>query len=181
MSPRLGRAALLVLALAPGCREGDAVGRTGSRLEVRWAGADSARLGAPATAEWCDSLDLLEIRAVAGDTGIELALYRRGGIAPGRYPIHRPEVAAGTRPGAAVGLRLLSQTAVRGYQGTEGEVVVRREPDGALAGDFTARATAVAGGGRLKLTGSFDGLRPRRTPPGGCYAPPPPDTSAGVH
>lgn len=125
---------------------------------------------------------MLEIRAVAGDTGIELALYRRGGIVPGRYTIHRPEVAASTRPGAAVGLRLFSQTAVRGYQGTEGEVAVRREPDGALAGDFIARASAIAGGGRLKLTGSFDGLRPHPVTRG-CYAPPPPppDTSAGVH
>jgi hypothetical protein len=178
---RFGRAALLLLALAPGCRQDDAGGKSGARLEVRWAGADSARFGAPATAEWCDSLDLLEIRAAAGDTGIELALYRRGGIVPGRYTIHRPEVAASTRPGAAVGLRLFSQTAVRGYQGTEGEVAVRREPDGALAGDFTARASAVAGGGRLKLTGSFEGLRPRPTSHRGCYAPPPPDTSAGVH
>ena len=84
MSRRFGGAALLVLALAPGCRQGDAGGKSGARLEVRWAGADSARFGAPATAEWCDSLDLLEIRAAAGDTGIELALYRRGGIVPGR-------------------------------------------------------------------------------------------------
>jgi hypothetical protein len=181
MSRRLGRAALLVLALAAGCREGDAGGKRGARLEVRWAGADTAGFGAPATAEWCDSLDLLEIRAVAGDTGIELALYRHGGIATGRYTIRRPEVAASTRPGAAVGLRLFSETAVRGYQGIGGEVSVRREADGALGGEFTAGASAVEGGGRLKLTGSFEGLRPRPTSHRGCYAPPPPDTSAGVH
>lgn len=180
MTGRLGGAALLALVLASGCRRGDAGEARGPRLEVHWTGADTATLAAPAIAEWCDSLGLLEIRAAAGDTGIELVLYRSGGIGPGKYPIHRPEAAAGAAPSAAVGLRWFSQTAVRGYQSNDGEVSVRQAPDGALAGGFTARATAVGGGRSLKLTGSFEGIRPHPTTRG-CYAPPPPDTSAGVH
>jgi hypothetical protein len=171
---------LLVLAFAAGCRRGDAGERGGGRLEVHWTGADTATFRAPAVAEWCDSLHLLEIRAVAGDTGIELALYRPGGITPGKYPIRRPDAAASAPPAAAVGLRWFSRTEVRGYQGFEGEMSVRQAPDGALAGGFTARASAVTGSRRLKLTGSFEGLRPHPATRG-CYAPPPPDTSAGVH
>jgi hypothetical protein len=180
VSPRLGGAALLLLAFAPGCRRGDIAEKSGPRLEVRWTGADTAGFAAPATVEWCDSLNLLETRAVAGDAGVELALYRRGGISPGSYPIRRPDTAATAQPAAAIGLRWFSETAVQGYQSSDGEVSVQRAPGGAVAGRFTAKASAVGGSGRLELAGSFEGVRvhPEAS---GCHAPPPRDTSAGVH
>jgi hypothetical protein len=171
---------LTLLWLTGGCDTGDAGSAGGGRLEARWTGADTAAFAAPATAEWCDSLGLLEIRATAGDTGVALAVYRRGGIAPGHYPIRPPDSAGTAPPAAAVGLRWFSQTAVQGFQATGGELSVRRGPGGALAGIFTAKASAVTGGKQLTVTGSFEGIRASPAARG-CYAPPPPDTSAGVH
>jgi hypothetical protein len=178
---RAARGTLLaLLCLAAGCDTGDAGPASSGRLEVRWTGADTAAFAAPATAEWCDSLSLLEIRATAGDTGVGLAVYRRGGIAPGHYPIRPPDSAGMAPPAAAVGLRWFSQTAVQGFQATGGALSLRRGPDGALAGTFAAKANAVNGGKRLTVTGSFEGVRASPAARG-CYAPPPPDTSAGVH
>jgi hypothetical protein len=168
-----------LLWLVAGCGTG-AGPASGGRLEVHWTGADTATFAAPATAEWCDSLGLLEIRASGGDTGVALAIYRRSGIEPGRYPIRPPDSAGTAPPAAAVGLRWFSQTAVQGFQGTSGELSLRRAPDGALAGIFAAKADAVTGGKRLSVTGSFEGLRASPAARG-CYAPPPPDTGAGVH
>lgn len=179
MSRTIRGSALLVLGLAVGCRTRGAE-ETGGRLVVRWTGASTAAFAAPATAEWCDSLNLLEIRAIAGDTGVGLAVYHQGGIAPGTYRVYKPEL-AGTRPAAAaVGLRWYTQTAVQGFQGTSGELSLRREPDGTLAGGFSARATSITNAGGLTVTGSFEGLR-ERPATRGCYAPPPPDTSERVH
>jgi hypothetical protein len=179
MSRRIHGPALLVLGLAAGCRMQGA-DEAGARLEVRWTGASTAAFAAPASAEWCDSLNLLEIRAIAGDTGVGLAVYHQGGLAPGTYRVYKPEL-AGTMPAAAaVGLRWYSQTAVQGFQGTSGELSLRRAPDGTLAGSFNAKATSITGAGRLTVTGSFEGLR-ERPATRGCYAPPPPDTSVRVH
>jgi len=170
------RALVTALGLAAGCTAGDAGGLGGPRLEVRWTGADTAAFGARATAEWCDSLKLLEIRAMAGDTGVGLALYPRGGIEPGTYPIRRPEVADTTPPAAAIALRWFSQAAVRGFRGDSGELSLRRVAGGALSGRFSATAHAVSGGERLSLTGSFDGLHARPAARG-CAAPPPPGSA----
>jgi hypothetical protein len=182
----LGRHALVaVLGLAGGCKAGGAGGLDGPRLEVRWTGADTAAFSARATAEWCDSLKLLEIRAMAGDTGVGLALYPRGGLEPGVYPIRRPEIADTTPPAAAVALRWFSQAAVRGFRGDSGELSLRRAPGGTFSGQFTATAHAVLGGERLSLTGSFDDLR-ERPATRGCATPRPdpapalPDSTQGV-
>ena len=50
----------------------------GPRLTVRWTGADTAAFGPSAIAERCDTLHLIEIRAISGDTGLGLALYDSG-------------------------------------------------------------------------------------------------------
>lgn len=164
------------LGLAAGCRGGEDGAPTGARLEARWTGADTSAFGAPATAEWCDSLELLEIRAIAGDTGIGIALYPREGIASGVYPVRPPEAADSVPPSAAVGLRWFSETSVQGYQADSGQVALTRGADGALSGRFTATAHAIAGRGQLTLTGSFDDLRQRPATRGCSRAPPPPPT-----
>ncbi len=172
--------ALMLAVVAAGCRM-DAVSRApASRLEIRWTGTDTAAFSAPATAEWCDSLHLLDVRAIAGDTGVGLAIYSPDAIAPGTYPVRRPEAAAGTPPSVAVALRWYSKTAVKGFQGTGGRLSLRRAPDGTLAGSFTAKAAAITVRGDLTVVGSFEGLR-ERPATRGCYTPPPPDTSAGVN
>jgi hypothetical protein len=133
--------------------------RTGPRLTVRWTGADTAAFGASATAERCDTLHLIEIRAIAGDTGVGLALYDSGTVRPGSYPIRPPAAADSAAPAAALAVRWFSQTAVQGFQGDSGQLSLRRAADGDLSGTFTAKAHAISGSGRLELTGSFDDLR----------------------
>jgi hypothetical protein len=167
-----------VLGLAAGCERGEKGKRTGARLEARWTGADTAAFGGPATAEWCDSLNLLEIIAIAGDTGIEIALYPRDSIATGAYPVHPPAAADTLPPSAAVGLRWFAQSSVQGFRGESGEVSLTRASDGLLSGRFRARAHAISGNGRLTITGSFDDLRQRPATNGCSTAPPHPAAPA---
>ncbi|HUR93811.1 MAG TPA: hypothetical protein VMY76_04480 [Gemmatimonadales bacterium] len=156
---RLSWAAAIAVAAAA-CRQGG-LARAESRLEVQWTGADTSRFSASATADWCDSLNLLEILAVAGDTGIGIALYPRDSLASGLYPIQPPDAADSVPPSAAIGLRWFSETSVQGYQADSGQVSMTRTAGGALSGRFTATARAITGKGRLRLTGSFEDLRQR--------------------
>ena len=150
---------LACLGVLLACTTAGDSGRTGPRLTVRWTGADTAAFGAAATAERCDTLHVVEIRAISGDTGVGLALYDSGTLQSGTYPIRPPERADSAAPAAAVGLRWFAKTAVQGFQGDSGEVSVRRSGNGVLSGTFTAKAHAINGAGGLQLTGSFDGLR----------------------
>ena len=175
MRPAFVRMALLA-GLATGCGSGEGRPLTGPRLEASWTGADTATLSAPGTAAWCDTLRVLEIVAIAGDTGIGIAVYPSDSIASGRYRVRPPAVADSLPPAAAVGLRWFSETAVQGFQGDSGEVTLTRTPGGVLSGRFTAAARAIVGNGRLTLTGSFDDLRAIPATRGCSTAPiPPPD------
>ena len=178
VAPR--RALLMCLGVVLACTNAGDGGRTGPRLTVRWTGADTAAFDAAATAERCDTLHVVVIRAISGDTGVGLALYDSGTLRSGTYPIRPPEKADSAVPAAALGLRWFAKTAVQGFQGTSGQLSLRRESDGTLAGTFSAKATAITGRGGLTVAGSFEGLR-EHPAPRGCYAPPPPDTSAGVN
>jgi hypothetical protein len=155
---------LLALALGTGagCRPRIRAERAdGARLQVHWTGADTADFSASAVAERCDSLELLEIRATSGDTGIALALYRSGPVEPGDYPIRPPAQARATLPSAALALRFTARTSVLGFRGDSGKISLRRSAAGELFGSFRAGASAAAGRGRLTLDGSFEGLRVR--------------------
>ena len=174
---RAARHALVAcLSVALACAKPDAGTRSGPRLTVRWTGADTAAFGASATAERCDTLHLIEIRAISGDTGLGLALYDSGTVRPGSYPIRLPGGADRVAPAAALALRWFSKTAVQGFQGDSGQVMLRRAANGNLSGTFTAKAHAINSSGRLHLTGSFEGLRVVPAPRG-CV-PPPPDSTA---
>ena len=81
------------LGVALACAKPEPGTRTGPGLTVRWTGADTAAFGAAATAERCDTLHLIEIRAVSGDTGVGLVLYDSGTVRPGAYPIRPPAAA----------------------------------------------------------------------------------------
>ena len=157
---RAARHALVAcLSLALACAKTDGGTRSGPRLTVRWTGADTASFGASATAERCDTLHLIEIRAISGDTGLGLALYDSGTVRPGSYPIRLPGETDRVAPAAALALRWFSKTAVQGYQGESGNVTLRRAANGDLSGTFTAKASSINSSARLGLTGSFDGLR----------------------
>jgi hypothetical protein len=147
------------LGVALACTRPEQGTRAGPRLTVRWTGADTAAFGASATAQRCDTLHLIEIRAISGDTGVGLALYDSGTVRPGSYPIRPPASADSAAPAAALAVRWFSRTAVQGFQGDSGRLSLRRAADGELSGTFTAKAHAISGSGHLELAGSFDGLR----------------------
>ena len=104
----LGRLAAIGLMLGMACSRDNPAGSPGSTLEVEWVGSDTGKLVAPVTAEWCDSLRMLELRAVQGDTGIALVLYPADSLAAGPYRMLPPERAKATRPSAALALRFRS-------------------------------------------------------------------------
>jgi hypothetical protein len=130
------------------------------RLSVHWTGSDTATFSSAAAAEWCASLHLLEIRAIAGDTGAGIVLYPADTVGPGVYPVRRPDVAdTSLPPSAAVALRWASRTMIMGYQADSGRVTVERTPDARLAGRFSVHARPLSTGSLLKATGSFEHLR----------------------
>ncbi|HEX2220811.1 MAG TPA: hypothetical protein VHG35_18575 [Gemmatimonadales bacterium] len=150
-----GCLAMAALALQACSRDAAPVPRGGS-LEVEWVGTDTGKLTAPAVAEWCDSLQVLELRAMHGDTGIALALYPTDSMAPGEYRVVAPERGDSVRPAAAVALRWFAETSIRGFRSDSGSVSLTATGPG--AGRFGARLRSVEEGDRLRVTGSFTGL-----------------------
>lgn len=135
----------------------------GPWLESDWTGTDTGRISAPATAEWCDSLRVLEIRALQGDSGIAIAIFSERNPRAGRYPI-RPPPRAGTdssRQGAAVAVRWFAETAIKGFRGDSGEVRLERSTSGVVSGRFDAHLSAVNATDRLTIQGTFRELRER--------------------
>jgi hypothetical protein len=105
------------------------------------------------TAEWCDERRALEIRGVAGDTGLGLVLYPVDTIDADSYRIVLPEGADTLPPTAAIALRVFSTNTIQGYQGDSGSVALERDKDGELSGVIDARARSVVSGQQLTLTG----------------------------
>ncbi|MGH7579543.1 MAG: hypothetical protein ACREM9_05180 [Gemmatimonadales bacterium] len=144
----------------------------GGSLQVEWIGSDTGQLSAPAIAEWCDSLGLLELRAIHGDTGIALVLYPsdsgpQAGTtpSPGDYPVVIPQRADSARPAAAIALRWFAETSIRGFRGDTGSVALEATGPGAVAGKFSAALRSATEGSRLTITGSFKGLTIAPAPP----------------
>jgi hypothetical protein len=175
----LGRGALALLVVGCGGREPKA--GDGPRLELQWTGADTGRMAGPATAEWCEPLQVLEINGVAGDTGIAIALYPRDSIRPDSYPVVPPERADSTPPAAAVALRYFAETAVKGYQGDSGRVLVSVPAPGRLSGRFSASLKSASDGTRLRATGAFRDLRVVPATRGCIPRPSRPPADTGVH
>ena len=176
----LGRllAAGLVGALA--CASDEPADPPAGSLHVEWTGADTGKLSAPAVAEWCDSLALLEIRAIHGDTGIALLIYPSDSgadsVRPGTYAVVTPKRAAGARPASAIAMRWFAETSIRGFSGDSGTVLLQAAGGG--AGQFSAHLRSPSEGSRLTLTGSFKGLTVTPAPPG-CAGEPPPAADEG--
>jgi hypothetical protein len=148
----------LVLAGVTGCdRQRPSRGGAG-QLDVRWSGSEHGRLSGRATAEWCRVLRLLEIRAIRGDTGIALGIYPADTVAQGKYRVIDPARAESLPPAAAVALRWAAQTAIKGFQGETGSVVLERSPTGDLSGRFAAATRSVTDTQHVFIDGSFRGL-----------------------
>jgi hypothetical protein len=146
------------LILMAACSRAEPAAPVGGRLEVQWVGSDTGKLVAPAVAEWCDSLRMLQVRAVHGDTGIALVLYPVDSATPGRYPLVPPQRRDSTRPSAALAIRWFAETSIRGFRSDSGAVSVAALGPGTGSGTFGGRLRSVTEGSLLRLTGSFQGL-----------------------
>ena len=164
------------LLLLAACDQSGSQQLQAGRLDAHWTGADTGKISAPAAAEWCGDRRLLEIRAVQGDTGLGLALFAMDSIATDSYPVVDPSRADSSPPSARVALRLFSQTAVKGFQGDSGTVILKRSgSSGPLSGTVSARARSVLNGQQIRLRGRFERVAvvPQMR---GCI-PEPPDTT----
>ncbi|MGH7527818.1 MAG: hypothetical protein ACREMX_14065 [Gemmatimonadales bacterium] len=172
--------AIGLLAGALACAQSEPRTARGASLEADWTGRDTGRIAAPAVAEWCDTLRVLEIRATQGDSGIALAFYPSGALVSGSYPLRPPERADSVRPGAAVALRWFGETMIRGFRGDSGAVELDRSPAGALSGRFTASMLSTTDTGRLVLRGSFRALSVKSGTRGCTARPARPAADTGV-
>jgi hypothetical protein len=153
----------------------------GPRVVVRWTGTDSGRIDSPASAEWCDTLHLLEIRALEGDTGIGVAVYPKGVLQPGRYRVVRPELADTSRPAAAVALRWFAETSIRGFKAESGAVVLERSAPGKYSGRMEAFTKSVTDNAHVTVRGTLHELTVRPARSGCVPRPPRPDSGPGIH
>ncbi len=136
-----------------GCDAGRKSG--GGRLEANWSGAgEQGKAELPAQAVWCPRLGLLEVTAVAGDTGVAIGLYVPDQPVPGPYPVAGNVPPAGAGPTAAVAARWFSEAAVHGFQGDSGLVTMQAK-DGGWVGRFTLRMREIGGEATLDLRGTF--------------------------
>ena len=110
------------------------------------------------TAEWCGERRALEIRGVAGDTGVGLLLYPVDTIDADSYRVVLPEAADTHPPAAAIALRVYSTNTIQGYQGDSGTVILERAKDGELSGVIEARARSVVNDQLLIVTGKVRDL-----------------------
>lgn len=167
---RLGIALVITVSLLGACRQRSGTGGGSGHLDARWTGTEPGRVSGPATAEWCALRKLLEIRALQGDTGIALALYPADSVVAGEYRVLDPPKAESLPPAAGVALRWLTQTAIRGFQGESGTVVLERSGSGTLSGRVSAGARSVTDTQRVAINGTFRDLTV--TPQSrGCTAP----------
>jgi hypothetical protein len=140
------------------------------QIDVRWRGSDSGSLSRAATAEWCSASRLLEIRGITGDTGFAIAIYPTDTVTGGQYRVMDPAQADSSRPAAAIALRWVALTSIKGFQGESGSVVLQRLPSGVLSGQVAAAVRSVADTQRLTIDGSFQDLS-IRAPARGCSGP----------
>ena len=156
---RAGRGLALAIALiaAAGCDRLTGGAERAPRLIVAWTGSDTGKLAARVVAEWCDSLQALEIRGVQGDSGLALLLYPRGALQADSYPVRLPDRADSTRPSAAIGARWFGETAIKGYQGERGAVILT-EGGTRVSGRLRARMRSINDRERLQLEGTFAGV-----------------------
>jgi hypothetical protein len=159
MAPRSFLALLLLLTA---CRPAPTPAESAGRLEVSWDGSPDGTLSAPAAADWCGLRQVLEIRALKGDTGMALALYPGKVLAPGTYPVVDPVRAESLPPAAGIAVRWLAKNLVQGFQGDSGRVTLERSGPGRFSGSVTARARSVVDTQRITLEGTFRDLVVRR-------------------
>jgi hypothetical protein len=133
-----------------------ALGRAEGRLEATWTGAEKGQMSGAATAVWCRATRIAQITALQGDTGLGILIHPTDSLAAGRYSIVEPASARTTAARATLGLRLLTQVAVVGYQGRAGTLTLDRLERSRISGRFEAKANVVGTtAGSISLSGRF--------------------------
>jgi len=153
------------MALVPlvACRAKTAAGE----IEATWAGsADShGRFRSAATASWCDSLRMLELTGVKGDTGLALAVYPESAVTAGAYPARDPLKPDSARPGVAAAARWFTQTAISAFRSDSGGLDLT-SGTGAVSGEFGFRMMSPQGNDTVRLQGRFVQVSVSRGGPG---------------
>lgn len=148
---------LLAAACTGGARERPAdAPPPGGVMQVRWSGTDTGQMRAPGAAQWCQPGALLQLTAVQGDTGLGLVLYPKEKVVPGQYPIVTPTATDTVVPRAAVAVRWLAPTVLRGFQGFDGVITVRQVGQGRVSGTFRGKLRAMTAQDSLIVAGTFD-------------------------
>ncbi len=131
-------------------------GRAEGRLEATWSGAEKGQMSGAATAIWCSAKRIAQITALQGDTGLGILIHATDSLAAGRYSIVEPAIARTDAPRASLGLRLLTQLAVVGYQARSGTLMLDRVEHTRISGRFDAKAhSATAAAGSISVAGRF--------------------------
>lgn len=159
------RKAMLLVAWLGACHSGPKGASGAGKLDVRWTGREPGSISAPATASWCASRHMLEVRSIQGDTGLALALYPAETLTAGVYRVVDPPRAESLPPAASVALRWLTAKVVQGFRGDGGTVRLERSSSGQVSGEVSARARSVVDTQRLTISGTFRNLTLRPGPP----------------
>ena len=167
--------ALLVLGAlaAAGCNPFSPTGTLSAHWETH---ADTASIVMPVTATWCVGPGRLDLRAVAGDTGLGVAIYPAdSGALAGSYDILEPGGPVSIRPSAAAAVRWMGKVQVQGWWGDSGNVTLTGGRARGLAGDGRARLVSGLGRDSLGLLEfSFRGVQVRADTLCDAKVPPPP-------
>jgi hypothetical protein len=130
--------------------------REEGRLEASWTGAEKGGMSGKATAIWCRRAGIAQLTAVQGDTGIGLLIHPTDSLVAGQYPIVEAASARAKAPAATLGLRLMTQIAVVGYQARGGRLTLERVRGARISGRFDAKANVVtAEAGAITVNGRF--------------------------
>ena len=159
------RKAMVLIAWLAACQSASKGAGGAGRLDVRWTGRDPGSMSAPASASWCASRHMLEVRSIQGDTGLALALYPAETLTAGVYRVVAPPRAESLPPAASVALRWLTPKVVQGFRGDGGTVRLERSSSGQVSGQVSARARSVVDTQRLTISGTFRDLTLRPEPP----------------
>jgi hypothetical protein len=145
-------------------------GQEKGRLEANWTGGDKGRMSGHATALWCGAGKTAQLTAIQGDTGLGFLIHATDSLVAGRYPIVDAASARARAPSAALGLRLIAQAAVVGYQGRSGTLTLEQVGGARISGRFDAKAIPAAmSAGSISVNGRFLDVA---VAPGGPECPP---------